>query len=139
SSHCPRMMRGVRWYLVGSVILVTLAGCKPEFVVEERPAWRGEAEQACLKSGIVRESPTVVLLPPINGPGMCGADFPLKVSSLGEPSALGYEDEAVRPPGDVRGAPSYPAPRPSYPPGPQYPAANPAYPANPQYGAPQVR
>jgi hypothetical protein len=133
------MMRGVRWYLVGSVILVALAGCKPEFVTEERPAWRGEAEQACLKSGTVRETPTVELLPPINGPGMCGADFPLKVSQLGEQSPLGYEDEAVRPPGDVpHGAPAYPPQRPSYPARPQYPASQP-YPGNPQYGAPQAR
>jgi hypothetical protein len=120
------MTRGVRWYLVGSVILVALAGCKPGFMTEERPPWRGEAEEACLKSGAVKEGPSVVLLPPINGPGMCGADFPLKVSSLGEPSPLGYEDEAVRPPGDVPRASS------AYPQRPQYPAS-------PQYGAPQVR
>jgi hypothetical protein len=120
------MMRGVRWYLVGSVILVALAGCKPEFGGEERAAWRGEAEQTCLKSGAVKESPSVVLLPPIDGPGMCGAEFPLKVSALGESSPLGYEDEAMRPPGDVPQAPGYPAQRP-------------AYPANPQYGAPQYR
>jgi hypothetical protein len=121
------MTRGVRWYLVGSVILVALAGCKPEFGVEERPAWRGEAEQTCLKSGVVREGPSVVLLPPINGPGMCGADFPLKVSALGEPSPLGYEDEAVRPPGDVpQASPASPRQRASYP-------------ANPPYGAPRYR
>src|SRR5215469_1791781 len=119
------MMRGVRWYLVGSVILVALAGCKPVFETEERPAWRGEAEQACLKSGSVKEGPSVVLLPPINGPGMCGADFPLKVSQLGEGSPLGYEDEAVRPPGDVPQA------------SPAYPSQRPPYPASPQYGAPQ--
>ena len=121
------MSRGVRWYLVGSVALVALTGCKPGFVVEEREPWRGEAETACLKSGTVKEGPSVVLLPPINGPGMCGADFPLKVSMLGEGAPLGYEDEAVRPPSDVpQAAPNYPAPRPPYPP-------------NPQYGAPSYR
>jgi hypothetical protein len=36
---------------------------------------------------------------------MCGADFPLKVSTLGESGPLGYSDE-LRPPGDIpRGAP----------------------------------
>jgi hypothetical protein len=153
------MTRGVRWYLVGSVILVALAGCKPEFASEERPPWRGEAEQACLKAGAVKEGPSVVLLPPINGPGMCGADFPLKVSALGEASPLGYEDEAVRPPGEVpQATPGYPSQRPPYPANPPYGsppqyrppagypastpfAVNPAYPADtrlpptPQYGA----
>jgi hypothetical protein len=150
------MSRGVRWYLVGSLVLVALAGCKPGFVGEEREPWRGEAEQACLKSGAVKESPSVVLLPPISGPGMCGADFPLKVSALGEGAPLGYEDEAIRPPSDVpQSAPAYP---PQYPANPQYGGAptyrppsgyptstpfavNPAYPhdtrlpPNPQYGA----
>ena len=38
---------------------------------------------------------------------MCGADFPLKVSALGESSALGYVDEPIRPPGvDRRREPS---------------------------------
>jgi len=121
------MTRGVRWYLVGSLVLVALTGCKPGFVGEEREPWRGEAEQACLKSGAVKESPSVVLLPPINGPGMCGADFPLKVSVLGEGAPLGYEDEAIRPPSDV------PQAAPAYPPQP------PQYPANPRYGSPAYR
>src|ERR1700761_4287964 len=104
------MKRGVRWYLVGSVILVALAGCKPGWLGEEREAWRGGGGQGCLKSGAVREGPSVVLLPAIGGPGMCGADYPLKVSALGESGPLSYEDEAVRPPGDVPQAPrSYPA------------------------------
>jgi hypothetical protein len=152
------MTRGVGWYLVGSLILVALTGCNPSWVGEQREPWRGEAEQACLKSGSVKESPSVVLLPPINGPGMCGADFPLKVSMLGEGAPLGYEDEAVRPPSDVpQAAPAYPRQplqypakpqygSPAYPPPQGYPtnppfAVNPAYPhdtrlpPNPQYGA----
>ena len=152
------MTRGVGWYLVGSLILVALTGCNPSFVGEQREPWRGEAEQACLKSGGVKESPSVVLLPPINGPGMCGADFPLKVSALGEGAPLGYEDEAVRPPSDVpQAVPAYPRQPPQYPANPQYGspaypppqgyptntpfAVNPAYPhdtrlpPNPQYGA----
>ena len=56
---------------------------------------------ACLNSGTVKESAGLVRISPIEGPGMCGADFPLKVSALGEGSALGYVDEPVRPPGAV--------------------------------------
>ena len=65
----------------------------------EREPWRREAEVACLNSGTVKESAGLVRIEPIEGPGMCGADFPLKVSALGEGSALGFADEPVRPPG----------------------------------------
>ena len=37
---------------------------------------------------------------PINGPGMCGADFPLKVAALGDHPLLSYADEPLRPPGE---------------------------------------
>ena len=134
------MTRGVRWYLVGSLVLVTLAGCTPSWM-EEREPWRREAEMACLKTGTVKESPSVALLGPINGPGMCGADFPLKVAALGESqSALGYWDDSVRPPGMVpQAGPAYPQqprpPAPTYRGPPQYPpntpfTVNPAYPAD---------
>ena len=134
------MTRGVRWYLVGSFVLVTLAGCKRSWM-EEREPWRREAEMACLKTGTVKESPSVALLGPINGPGMCGADFPLKVAALGESqTALGYWDDPVRPPGMVpQAGPAYPQqprpPAPTYRAPPQYPpntpfAVNPAYPAD---------
>src|ERR1700730_10004753 len=125
------MTRGVRWYLVGSsLVLVALSGCKST-VFEEREPWRHEAEESCLKTGAVKQSPAVVLLGPINGPGMCGADFPLKVGEIGEGSPLGYADDAVRPPSDVpQAGQAYPraAPAPS-----AYPSdapASPAYPAD---------
>ena len=81
------MVWGVRWYLVGSVILGVLgvlAGCSGGFFGAEREAWRHEAEVQCLASGAVRESANVVLIKPISGPGMCGADYPLKVAALAE-------------------------------------------------------
>lgn len=132
------MTRGVRWYLVGSLALVALTGCKPTWF-EEREPWRHDAEMACLKSGAVKEGATVALLGPISGPGVCGADFPLKVAALGEDAPLGYADEAVRPPGDVpqSGYPRQPIDRrpPTYRSAPQYPphapfAVNPNYPAD---------
>src|SRR5882724_4995392 len=98
------MTRGVRWYLVGSLVLVTLAGCGRSFLqYAERERWRREAEVACLKSGTVKEGPALVRIQPIEGPGICGADFPLKVAALGEGSAVGFADE-LRPPGGIPGA-----------------------------------
>jgi hypothetical protein len=91
-------------YLVGSVVLVALSGCGHSFFqTEEREPWRHEAEAACLKSGAVREGPGVVRISPIDGPGICGADFPLKVSALGSEQAMGFAD-VPRPPGDIAGA-----------------------------------
>ena len=125
------MTRGVRWSLVGSLVLValgSLVACKQSWL-EEREPWRREAEVECLKSGTVKESPSVALLGPINGPGMCGADFPLKVAALGEQQApLGYADEPIRPPGPVPQA-GNPYPRPVYTPAPTYRSPS-GYPSN---------
>ena len=128
------MTRGVRWYLVGSLVLVALTGCKST-LFEEREPWRHEAEESCLKTGAVKQSPSVVLLGPISGPGMCGADFPLKVGELGEGSPLGYADEAVRPPSDVpQSGQAYPR-QPSVVAPSAYPSDAPAYPTYPTYPA----
>ena len=132
------MSRGVRWFFCGSVVLVTLAGCgRSYFQYEARAPWRREAEVACLNSGAVKESAGLVRISPIEGPGMCGADFPLKVSALGEGAALGYINEPVRPPGSIAGA-SPPAPQPRWPISqqqPQYAPPQQQY-APPQYGPP---
>ncbi|MGO9356305.1 MAG: extensin family protein [Xanthobacteraceae bacterium] len=129
------MTRGVRLYLVGSFVLVSLAGCgRGFFQTAEREPWRREAEMACLKAGEVRENVNLVRVDPINGPGVCGAEFPLKVSALdtGMPGNLGYVDD-LRPPG---GIPNAQAPRwPIAPPPPPEatPSPYPAYPAPPSY------
>ncbi len=95
------MTRGFRLYLVGSVVLVALAGCgRGFFQFKEREAWRHEAEVQCLKSGSVRESSALVRISPIEGPGICGADFPLKVAALGKSTALSFADD-MRPPGAI--------------------------------------
>jgi hypothetical protein len=114
------MAWGVRWYLVGSIVLGllgVLAGCSGGGFFAEREPWRHEAEVQCLNTGAVKEGAGIVRIRPIQGPGVCGADFPLKVSSLGESAPLGYSDE-LRPPGDIpRGsaAPRWPI-RPAQPP-----------------------
>src|SRR6201991_2326402 len=98
------MTRGVRLYLVGSLVLVSLAGCgRGLFQSAEREPWRAEAEIACLKSGAVKENADLVRINPISGPGVCGAEFPLKVAALGESnSSFGFADE-LRPPAAIGG------------------------------------
>jgi hypothetical protein len=50
----------------------------------------------------LKEGPERVRLSAITGPGMCGADFPLRVSALGGESApLSYDDEPLRPPAAI--------------------------------------
>src|ERR1700732_4938631 len=88
-----------------------LAGCGGLHLFAEREPWRHEGELQCMNSGVVQEGPGKVRISPIEGPGVCGADFPLKVSSLGADSmALGYGDE-LRPPGAVPGAAAQAPPR----------------------------
>lgn len=98
------MSRGVQWSLFGSVVvaaLIALAGCSHYYWSGERAPWRREAEVACLNSGAVSESPERVRIAAISGPGMCGMDFPLRVSALGDGAPLGYDDEPLRPPGAI--------------------------------------
>jgi Extensin-like protein C-terminus len=133
------MTRGVRLYLVGSIVLVSLAGCGRGFFSEEREAWRTEAEIACLKSGAVRENAELVRISPISGPGVCGAEFPLRVGAIGETGGtFGFADEDLRPPAPIGNQPRWPIGQP--PPQPQYyprPQAYPEVPPRaPGYGAP---
>src|ERR1700681_4536360 len=113
------MTRGVRLYLVGSFFLVSLAGCgRGFFQSAEREPWRAEAEMACLKSGAVKESAELVRISPISGPGVCGAEYPLKVAALGESSgSFGFADDP-RPSADIGNQPRWPMSRPP-PPQPQ--------------------
>jgi extensin-like protein len=127
------MTHGVRLYLVGSLVLVSLAGCgRGLFQSAEREPWRAEAEIACLKSGAVKENADLVRINPISGPGVCGAEFPLKVAALGEDNgSVGFADE-LRPPAAIGGN------QPRWP-GSQPPPAPPPYPETavrqPGYGA----
>lgn len=106
-------MTRVRLYFVGSLALVALAGCgRSLFNIAQREPWRHDAEVACLKSGAVREGAGVVRIEPIEGPGICGADFPLKVAALGASNAIAFADEFQPPaaiPNDRRDVPHWPA------------------------------
>src|SRR3954464_1030893 len=121
------MTRGVRLYLVGSFVLVSLAGCGRGFFTAEREPWRTEAEIACLKSGAVKENAELVRISPISGPGVCGAEYPLKVAALGESSgSFGFADDSLRPPASIGNQPRWPV---SPPPAPPPLSSNPDYPA----------
>jgi hypothetical protein len=108
------MTRGVRLYLVGSFVLVSLAGCgRGFFQSAEREPWRAEAEIACLKSGAVKENAELVRISPISGPGACGAEYPLKVAALGESSGtFGFADDSLRPPANIGNQPRWPISQP---------------------------
>jgi len=136
------MTRGVRLYLVGSLVLVSLAGCGRGFFQAERAPWRAEAEVACLKSGAVKEGPERVRIEPISGPGACGADYPLKVAAFGEGSAaFGFAND-LRPPAAIGNQPRWPVAQPqgapqNYPNAQTYPNGYPnGAPRQPNYAAP---
>ena len=133
------MSRGVLCSLFGALAgagLITLAGCSTQYFVGEREAWRGEAEAACLNSGAAREGPDRVRISSISGPGMCGADYPLRVSALGEGAPLAYDDEPMRPPGSIPDG-SLPQSWPTIQSNALPPPSQPQF-AQPQYSAPQT-
>jgi len=82
-----------RWRLFGCCLLLGLAGCARSWF-EEREPWRHEAEISCLKSGTVKESPSVAVTKAIDGPGACGVDFPLRVAALGETALVSFAEES---------------------------------------------
>jgi hypothetical protein len=84
-------------FIVGACGLPALVGCAGMYLSEREP-WRREAELACIQSGAVREGPSVTFVKAINGPGLCGADYPMRVAALGDPALLGFADDAPHPP-----------------------------------------
>lgn len=80
--HAPRSVHAIpRLALAALGIGVFLSGCG--FIrYETREPWRAEAELACMKSGIVKQSQFIRPTKPIDGPGPCGTDLPLKVGAF---------------------------------------------------------
>jgi len=97
------MTPGVRKSLICSAVLAALTavtGCS-HYMLAERDAWRHDAEESCINSGVPEEAPGRVRISSISGPGACGIDFPLKVSELGVSGPLGYDDEPLQPPAAI--------------------------------------
>ncbi len=98
----------ISWRLFGCCLLLLLNACA-RISFEEREPWRREAEVSCLNSGAVKEGPSVAILKAIDGPGVCGADYPLRVAALGEPALTSFAEEAAPLQTAVRIAPDYPS------------------------------
>jgi hypothetical protein len=91
------MRRGVLWRVFGCCLLLGLGGCARMWFTEEREPWRHEAEISCLKSGAVKEGPSVAITRAIEGPGACGIDYPLRVAGLGETALASFTEESNTP------------------------------------------
>jgi hypothetical protein len=111
------MNRGACFSLAGAFVLLALSGCGGGFFQGERAPWRHDAEVACLKTGAVKLGVNAVQIEPIEGPGICGADFPLKVSALGENTPMSFAED-MRPPAPIPSAgsrmPDWPPHQPRY-------------------------
>jgi hypothetical protein len=75
------MARRVSPLLLGASALLSLSGCG-FYEHFERPAWRAQAENACLARGRVQPSAFITPAREIDGPGICGMTHPFKVSAI---------------------------------------------------------
>jgi hypothetical protein len=87
------MRRAFHWRLFGCCLLLGLAGCARMWF-EEREPWRHEAEISCMKSGAVKEGPSIAIIKAIEGPGACGLDYPLRIAALGETALASFAEES---------------------------------------------
>ena len=63
------------------IVAATLAGCAGPFK-PQRPAWRTQAENACIAQRKVQPSDFIALANEVDGPGICGLTRPFKVTAL---------------------------------------------------------
>lgn len=79
----PKLTRPIRPAGMAALVLLgALAGCG-KFGAGERPAWRGQAEEACFARGKVELSNYIQPLGrEIDGPSICGLTRPLRVTAL---------------------------------------------------------
>ncbi|MGH6795136.1 MAG: extensin family protein [Methylocella sp.] len=75
------MARRVLPLAVAAALISALGGCS-NYERARRPAWRGEAENACLAQKLIHVSAYVQPAREIDGPGICGLNHPFKVSAL---------------------------------------------------------
>ena len=75
------MRHGFVAFLALSLLGLGLTGCGL-FRVEQREPWRAQAEEACLSQRLVQPSAYMALSSKIDGLGVCGMDYPFKVSAF---------------------------------------------------------
>jgi hypothetical protein len=73
--------RVLTFLMLAGLVGAGVVGCS-QVRREQRAEWRGEAERACMRSGRVRENQHIKVASALNGPGMCGADMPFRVSAF---------------------------------------------------------
>jgi hypothetical protein len=74
------MARRVLPFAAAAALFLDLAGCSN--YQAQRPAWRAEAENACIAQNLIHESAYVRPVAAIDGPGICGLTRPFRVSAL---------------------------------------------------------
>ncbi len=82
------MARRTLPFVFAAVLVGSLAGCS-NYEAPRRPAWRGQAENACIAQGLVHVSAYIQPAREINGPGICGLTRPFRVSAL-QGGAVGF-------------------------------------------------
>jgi hypothetical protein len=76
------MARRVLPLAVAAAPILLLAGCSDFGGQARRPAWRTQAEEACIAQHLVQPSAYVQPAAAIDGPGICGLTQPFKVTAL---------------------------------------------------------
>ena len=69
--------------LIAALLAGLVASCS-RFDHAERPAWRDQAEEACLAKHLVEATPAIQPARAIGGPGICGLNHPFKVYALAD-------------------------------------------------------
>jgi hypothetical protein len=87
-------MRSFPWRALGCGLLLGLNACS-HVAFEEREPWRQEAEVTCIQAGTVKEGPAITMVKAVEGPGVCGIAYPLRVAALGETALTSYAEEAT--------------------------------------------
>jgi hypothetical protein len=77
------MARTVLPFALATGLFVALSGCGV-FEKPQRPAWRGQAENACLAQKLVKPSAYLQPASAVDGPGICGLEHPFKAVALAD-------------------------------------------------------
>ena len=75
------MRRGLVAFVALSLVGLGLTGCGL-FRFEQREPWRAQAEEACLSQKLVQPNAYMALSSKIDGPGVCGMDYPFKITAF---------------------------------------------------------